>query len=70
MEVCGVHLSGRTDGKIIRRELEIMITRNTYPDGRTEIFCDTPDAVSLILKIAEQVENIMDLVGATMIRTM
>lgn len=20
-----------------------MITRNTYPDGRTEIFCDTPD---------------------------
>ena len=43
MEVCGVHLSGRTDGKIIRRELEIMITRHTYPDGRTEIFCDTPD---------------------------
>lgn len=26
-----------------RRKVEIMITRNTYPDGRTEIFCTNPD---------------------------
>lgn len=43
MEVCSVHLSGRTDGKIIRRKVEIMIVRNEYPDGRTEIFCNTSD---------------------------